>query len=156
AVADAGLRHREPYRLRLHRRPYRRRAHVADRLGAARHRAAALSDVRWFAVALHHFGAVRLVPGRNRAELRDYRTRIFPRARSRHARRIGDAGNARRHGIGRLAVRRHFRLYRLLPGGLPQWDRMESHECLDHDLAAHAIAPPDIDPPRLKISDRLA
>ena len=65
--------------LGLHRRPHRRRAHAAARLGAARHRAVALSLVRRAVLALRDLGAVRPVPGRHRAELRHHRARIFSR-----------------------------------------------------------------------------
>ena len=80
AVADARLRHREPARLRLDLRPHRRLAHAAARLGAAGRRAAAVPAVRRAGVALRDLGAVRPVPGRHRADLRDHRARVLPAA----------------------------------------------------------------------------
>ena len=142
AVADARLRHRQPPRLRLHRRPHRRRAHAAARLGAARRRAAALSVLRRADLALRDLGAVRPVPGRHRAELRHHRARVFFAAGGRHPRRPGADGDAARHGAGRLDVGRDLRPDRLLPGGIPQRDRLEPAQHVDHDLAAAALARP--------------
>ena len=114
AVADARLRHRQPPRLGLDLRPHRRAAHAAARLGAAGRRAAALPAVRRARLALRDLGAVRTLPGRHRAVLRDHRARVLPAAGGRHARRHGDHGDAVRHGARRLDVRRDLRPDRLV------------------------------------------
>ena len=66
-------------------RPHRRPAHAAARLGAAGRRAAALPAVRRAGVAVRDLGAVRPVPGRHRAVVRDHRARALSR-RTRPAR----------------------------------------------------------------------
>ena len=64
----------------------------------------------------------------------------FPAKRGRHARRRGDAGDACRHGAGRLDGGRDLRCHRLLPGRLPQRARLEPVEHVDHGLAHLAVA----------------
>ena len=88
AVADAGLRHRQPHRLGLHRRPHRRPAHAAARLGRCRaSRCCSILPFDGLTSLYVDLGAVRPVPGRHRAELRHHRARVLPAARSRRARR---------------------------------------------------------------------
>ena len=87
AVADAGIRHRQPPAVRLDRRPHRRRAHIVARIGAAGHRAAAVRAFRRAGVALHRVGAVRAVPGRHRPELRADHPRVLSTTGGRRARR---------------------------------------------------------------------
>jgi MFS family permease len=77
AVADAGLRHRQPPGLGRHLRPHRRPAHAAAGLGAAGRGAAAVLAVRRAGAAVRDLGAVRPVPGRHRAQLRHHRARAL-------------------------------------------------------------------------------
>ena len=61
----------------LHRRPHRRPGDAAARLRAAGRRAVPLSPVRRPCFAVRDLGAVRTVPGRHRADVRDHRARVF-------------------------------------------------------------------------------
>ena len=74
------LRHREPAHVRLHLRPDRRAADAADRIDAAGAGAVPVPAVRRPRVALRDLGAVRPVPGRHRAVVRDHRPRVLPGA----------------------------------------------------------------------------
>ena len=130
-------------------RSHRRAAHAAARLGAAGRRAAAVPAVRRARVAVRDLGAVRPVPGRHRAVVRDHRPRALPAA----ARRARASGvvimcHAVRHGARRLDVGQDVRPDRVVPRGVRQRHRVErARTCRSPPfLLSHSAAGASCDP----------
>jgi hypothetical protein len=140
ALADDGLRHRQPDRVRLPRRQDRRHPDAADRIAGAGLCAGVLPVLRQPELALPDLGDVRPVPGRHRAELCDHRARGDAGVPGGDAGRHRDLRVGVRHVLRRLGVGRDLRCDRLLCGGLRQRRGVECAQCRHRGDAADPLA----------------